>query len=143
MQTFAIFTMLLLFGARKSLFALLLYLSMGAIGLPVFSGFGGGVGILLGPSGGYLWGFLPLIGVYALFSKWRSGRTILAVLALFLGLLACYCCGATWYVLLHANRMDIWQVVCITILPFLLPDCIKLMLALLVSGAIQRSGILS
>ena len=61
MQTFAIFTIIGLFGTKKAFVSVSLYLLLGAIGLPVFSGFRGGVGNLLGVTGGYLIGFLLII----------------------------------------------------------------------------------
>ena len=63
LQTFAVFTAVELLGARRAFWSVAVYLLMGAVGLPVFSGMTGGFGVLLGQTGGYLWGFLllPLI----------------------------------------------------------------------------------
>ena len=58
LQTFAVFCALCLLGGKRGTIAILVYIALGAIGLPVFSGFSGGIGILLGTTGGYIWGFL-------------------------------------------------------------------------------------
>ena len=58
MQTYAVFTALLLLGGRRGSIAVAVYIALGAIGLPVFSGFAGGIGKLMGPSGGYIFGFM-------------------------------------------------------------------------------------
>ena len=58
MQTFAVFTMCAVLGTKLSVITVMVYIVLGAIGLPVFSGFRGGVGVLIGATGGYIWGFL-------------------------------------------------------------------------------------
>ena len=58
LQTFAIFFVLSLLGGKRGTIAILVYILLGAVGLPVFSGFNGGLGALLGTTGGYIFGFL-------------------------------------------------------------------------------------
>ena len=58
LQTFALFTIIGILGTKKAFLSVLLYLLLGAVGLPVFSGFRGGIGHLFGVTGGYLLGFL-------------------------------------------------------------------------------------
>ena len=66
MQTFAVFTTLLLLDGRKGTIAILLYIALGAAGVPVFSGFGAGIGVLAGPTGGYIVGFLQGLSICVL-----------------------------------------------------------------------------
>ena len=66
LQTFAVFTALLLLGTRDGLISITVYLLLGAVGVPVFSGFSGGIGHLLGPTGGYLIGFIVMGFVFGI-----------------------------------------------------------------------------
>ena len=66
LQTFGVYVALMLLGGKKGTIAIALYILLGAVGVPVFSGFKGGVGALLGPTGGYIFGFLATGLVYIL-----------------------------------------------------------------------------
>ena len=64
LQTFAMFMALLVLGGRRGLYAMVVYLLLGAVGMPVFSGFRGGMGVLLDTTGGYIIGFVAAALVY-------------------------------------------------------------------------------
>lgn len=123
MQTFGIFLCLLLLGGKYGSLSIFLYLLMGVVGLPVFARFQGGLGILLGPTGGYIWGF----GVSALL-YWSIAKAVGKLPALILGLVLCYTLGSLWYWLLYAGG-GLWAVLIRCVVPFLVPDAIKLILA--------------
>ena len=74
MQTFAMFMALLVLGGRRGLYAMVVYLLLGAVGMPVFSGFRGGMGVLLDTTGGYIIGFVAAALVYWLVTA-RSGES--------------------------------------------------------------------
>ena len=76
LQTFAIFVVTSLLGIRQSLLALLVYLLMGLVGLPVFSGMTGGLGRIIGPTGGYLIGFVFIILIEGTITH-RLGKRLL------------------------------------------------------------------
>lgn len=99
------------------------YLLLGGIGLPVFAGFQGGVGVLLGPTGGYLWSYLPAIGMAALAAKLLPrgkawGQLVAATLTVYVG-------GALWYML--TAQVPFGTAISVGVLPFLAPDAIKVM----------------
>lgn len=125
MQTFGVFLTLLLMGGKKGTLACGVYLLLGAVGLPVFSGFQGGPGVLLGPTGGYLLGFLLLALCYWLLQK-KLGQ----LPALLLGLLLCYGCGTAWFYWMYGGGL--WAVLMNCVIPYLIPDGIKLLLAVTV-----------
>lgn len=125
MQTFGVFLTLLLLGGSRGSLTILLYLLLGCAGLPVFSGFQGGVGVLLGPTGGYLWGFLLSAMIYRI----CEGR-LPEPGTLFLGLLGCYGCGTLWYYCGYLGGAgSILPVLAQCVLPYLVPDLAKLFLA--------------
>lgn len=130
MQTFGVFLTLLLLGGRKGTLACGVYLLLGTVGLPVFSGFQGGVGVLLSPTGGYLLGFLLMALCY-----WAVKKPLGDVAALALGLLLCYGCGTVWFYLMYGGSF--WAVLLNCVIPYLIPDAIKLFLAIFVSKRIR------
>ncbi len=134
MQTFAIFCALGLLGGRRGTIAVLVYILMGAVGLPVFSGFGGGLGRLLGVTGGYIIGFLFTALIYWLTTTLFGVRLWSMIAGLVLGTLACYAFGTAWYVLMYAadsGAVGVGAALMKCVVPFILPDAVKLTLALL------------
>ncbi len=136
MQTFGVFCLLAWMGGKRGLAAIGLYLALGAIGLPVFSSFGGGVSALFGPTGGYLLGFV-FVGLCYLFAvKLFDSKIWVKALSLGVGMAICYAFGTAWYmILLSGKEESVTLAVALTrcVLPFLLPDFVKLALALAVS----------
>lgn len=125
MQTFAVFLALFTLGGKLGGLTILVYLCLGAAGLPVFSGFRGGVQMLLGPTGGYLWGFLLTAAVYELLTLFFPGMK--KWLAAGISLTACYASGCLWY---HfAFGVTIPAALTLTVAPYILPDGLKLALA--------------
>lgn len=143
LQSFAVFAVLGLLGWRRGGVATLVYLMLGAVGLPVFSGFTGGLGVLFGHSGGFLFGFLLAVPVYAVFAWLGKGKRIFVALGMVAGLLVSYLSGALWYYFLFAADTSLGTVLSVCILPFLLPDAIKLSLALLVTERMKKHPIFS
>jgi len=129
MQTLAVFLAVGLLGGWRGSIAVAIYLLLGAFGFPVFSGFQGGFGILLGASGGYLLGFL-----FTALAMWALEQLPVPLpLRMVAGLLICYAFGTAWYMgfyLSSGSSGNLLAVVGITVLPFILPDLIKIALAL-------------
>ena len=132
MQTFALFLILSLLGGRRGSLVCLVYLLLGAVGLPVFTGFQGGIGILLGPTGGYLWGFLAAALLY-----WALEGRVPRLFCLILGLFGCYICGTLWYFFVWSEG-GLWLILLKCVLPYLLPDGLKLALALVCVRRLEK-----
>lgn len=112
------------------------YLLLGAAGLPVFSGFLGGVGRLAGPTGGFLVGYLPLAAVCALFVRRTPTRRWLCLLGMALGTAVLYALGAAWFCVQTGSGPVEALAVCV--LPFLPADALKLCAALALGPALRR-----
>ena len=133
MQTLGVFLAVGLLPTDLALMSVLVYIMLGAVGLPVFSGFGGGVGYLLGQTGGYIFGFLALVIIAKLVLLF--GKRLL-IPALALGLFGCYFMGSLWF-MLYTGAGSYAEVLTVTVLPFILPDIAKLLLSVVI---INRVG---
>lgn len=136
LQTFAIFLAVGVLGGKLGSLSVGVYLLLGAVGLPVFSGFSGGLGCFVGVTGGYLLGFL-LIALVMWGAEALLGRgPVLFVVSGIVGLAVCYTFGTAWFVLMYAastGPMGVASALWTCIIPFLLPDGVKLVLALVLS----------
>lgn len=132
MQTFAVFLTLLMLGGKLGCYAIAVYLLLGAVGVPVFAGFSGGIGTLIGTTGGYLLGFFAITFLYFSMVKNPLQRPMVDIVVLSIGLLLCYSLGTVQFVLIYAR--DIGEVGVLTALswcvfPYIIPDFLKLALA--------------
>jgi biotin transport system substrate-specific component len=135
-QTFTVLMIGALFGSRRSGLSVLLYVIEGAAGLPVFALGKGGIGVLLGPTGGYLVGFVVAAYVVGLFAEkgWdrRIGTTILAM---FVGSALMYIVALTWlFSLRYVFRAPIGagSILAIGLYPFIIGDILKIALAAMI-----------
>ena len=140
LQTFAVFFVLLALGGERGTLATLVYVLLGAVGVPVFAGFSGGIGVLLGNTGGYIIGFLLTGLIYILFTKFFKKNIVMKVIALVLGLAVCYAFGTAWF--MHVYMKSSGEVGLLTVLgwcvfPFIIPDLLKLALAVVISKRIE------
>ena len=130
MQTFGIFLALGLLGGKWGTVSIGIYLLMGLVGLPVFSGFRGGPGVLLGVTGGYLWGFLASGLIYWALERFGKFPAMVG------GLLACYACGTLWFLQYSGGGLTFVLLRCVV--PYLIPDGVKLCLAWSLSRRLHR-----
>ena len=139
LQTFGIFLTLGLLGGRRGSLTILIYLLLGAVGVPVFSSFRGGLGAILGTTGGYLFGFMLTGFFYWMITLWKD-TPILRLIAMILGLLACYGCGSWWYMTqyLTDGTITLGLVLLKCVVPYLIPDAIKLTLAWVLTARLKR-----
>lgn len=140
MQTLGLFLTLGTLGGKNGCLVCLLYLLLGAVGLPVFSGFRGGLGTLFGATGGYILGFLAAALTYWMITGLLGQRLPVRVMASMLGLAVCYSLGTLWYALVWTNGsgLSLGLILGKCVLPYLLPDLIKLSLALAATGKLKR-----
>lgn len=133
LQSLAVFVCVLLLGSKRSLAAVAVYILLGAVGCPVFSGFRGGIGILLGPTGGYIIGFTLICIVSGNLIKRYGEKKGAKFLSLLAGLLCCYALGTAWFsfaALSGGESIGFWAAFASCVLPFIIPDIIKICIAI-------------
>lgn len=141
MQTFAVFAALGLLGGKRGTAAFLLYLALGLVGLPVFSSFMGGPGVLLGPTGGYLIGFLfSCLLFWGVTARLGKSLPVLATVMV-AGLLLCYAFGTVWFLQVYTGGGEgstLLGALGLCVFPYVIPDLIKIALALLVTKRVGK-----
>lgn len=141
LQTFGVFAALGTMGGRRGTYAVAAYLLLGLAGLPVFSGFQGGPGVLLGTTGGYILGFLVSAALYWAVTARLGRRPAVMAAAMALGLAVCYAFGTAWFLVAYARTagpMGLWAALGLCVFPFVAPDLLKIALAMLLSHRLAR-----
>lgn len=137
LQTFAVFLISAVLGAKKGAAATLVYLLLGAVGLPVFSGFQGGVGALLGATGGYVLGFVPASLIVGFVSEKWGIKVLPSVLSGVTGMLLCYLVGTLWFAFVYGDGNPAGAI-SVCVLPFILPDAVKITLAMIIAKRVKK-----
>ena len=128
----AIYLSLYLLGWKRGTVSYLVYVLIGMVGVPVFSGFTGGMGRLLGPTGGYIVGFIPMALIAgAVIDRFRNRGIQLA--GMIAGTAVCYAFGTAWFLVVYTKNtgaIGLWTALGKCVFPYILPDCLKIALAL-------------
>ena len=125
-QTLVVLLIGMTYGPRLGGITIAAYLFEGAIGLPVFAGGAAGVAVLMGPTAGYLFGFLLAAIAMGYLAERGTGRTVVSTIAaMVIGNCVIYLCGALWL----ANFIGFAQAIAAGVLPFLYGDALKLVVA--------------
>ena len=135
LQNMFVFLAGLLLGSRWALASVAVYLLTGALGLPVFAGGLGGIGRIVGPTGGYLIGYLPAVFIIGYISGKGTARIGYDVLAMICGTAVLYACGVTWLKIL--TGMTWAKTLTVGMYPFLIGDAIKIAAAALIAKALR------
>ena len=141
LQTFAVFLAVGVLGGKRGTLAVLVYILLGAVGVPVFSGFTGGLGILLGTTGGYIIGFLFTALVMWLMAAVLGKKLWVLAVSMVLGLAVCYAFGTAWFMVVYARTsgaVGLGTALGWCVIPFIIPDLAKIALALLLSHRLGK-----
>ena len=123
MQTFAVCLVAAVFGLRHGVWAVLCYILLGAVGAPVFAGFSGGFGVLLGTTGGYILGFV-FTALIVGFAAEKLGRNVpVLAAAMTVGVLVCYAFGTAWF--MFVTKMELSASLAACVIPFIPGDLLK------------------
>lgn len=137
LTNFVIYLAVFLLGAKLGAISCFVYLLLGTAGLPVFSGYSGGLAKLAGPTGGYLVGFIFMALISGAFIQKNRGKTALSILGMTLGTLVAYLFGTVWFVM--EARCSIWYALTVCVFPFFIGDAVKILIASKTGPLIQRS----
>lgn len=136
LATLLIYLTIYVLGMKRALLSCIIYMLLGLVGLPVFSGYAGGVGKVVGPTGGYLLGYLLIIVIGGLFiDKWTTNYA-LCILGLILGTAALYLLGTVW--LAYQNHLSFQAALAAGVLPFLIGDSIKIILTAIFGPMLRK-----
>ncbi|MCI1305293.1 MAG: biotin transporter BioY [Lachnospiraceae bacterium] len=142
---FAVFLAAYILGMKKGTAAVAIYVLLGIAGLPVFSGYQGGVAKAFGPTGGYIIGFILMALISGVFIDRFSGKIYMQVIGMAIGLAVCYAFGTLW--LKYQANMPLSAAVAAGVFPFIGLDAVKMVLAILIGrpvrSALIRAGLLT
>lgn len=141
LQTFAVFLAVSVLGGRRGTMSIVVYVLLGAVGIPVFAGFKGGIGVLLNTTGGYIIGFI-FAGLMMWLMETLFGRKLwVQTLAMVLGMIAYLSVGTAWFMAVYLRQtgpVSLGTVLGWCVIPFLIPDIVKMMLALSLGNILRR-----
>ncbi|HKK95099.1 MAG TPA: biotin transporter BioY, partial [Anaerovoracaceae bacterium] len=138
MATFAVIMSGLVLGARLGAISQIIYIFIGIVGMPVFSGFSSGFGVLVGPTGGYLMGYIFIALLSGILSKNHDYKIFIGIV---LGNVMCYILGSLWFMYITESNLTTTLTLCV--FPFILGDILKILLAYLVFKRIPKRYIIS
>lgn len=136
MQTFALLLTGFILGSRKGTIATIIYVFLGAIGVPVFAGFAGGFQMITGPLGGFILSFPLLTFAAGLAKEIRNSSKIFYILYLVSGLTINYICGIAVFCIVTKSSILVGFTACV--LPFIVTDILKTILAVALSNALLK-----
>lgn len=132
LQVFAVSLIGHFLGLKKGTLTLIVYILLGVVGAPVFSGFQGGVGVILGYTGGFIIGFIPLVVLCGI----NCNKTWLKIALGVFGLTLCHLIGAFQY--MHLSRLDFSASILAVSLPYILKDIILVVAGYIVSSVLKK-----
>lgn len=140
LQTLGICLASALFGAKRGTLATVIYILIGAIGLPVFSGFKGGIGVLFGSTGGYIIGFIFTALIVGLVAD-KTNKLWALIASMVVGVLVCYIFGTVWFAVVYAKTNEPASLATILgwcVIPFLIPDAVKIVIAGILTNRLKK-----
>ena len=115
-------------GKKYGTLSVIVYILLGAVGVPVFAGFRGGFGVIAGPTGGYIAGYIIVAFLTGLIYE-KTRKIKYTVPLMLVAVLICYALGTTWYC--YVMKSDVWSALALCVFPFVFVDMIKIVLSAL------------
>lgn len=144
LTNFVIYIALYVLATKGTTISYIVYLLLGAFGLPVFSGYAGGLGKLAGPTGGYLIGFIFMIVISGVALELSKANEFITALGMVLGTFVAYAFGTVWFV--YQMECELSYALSVCVYPFVPFDLGKIVIATVigksVSVALMKAGLL-
>ena len=136
-----IYFAVMVIGMKRGTISYLVYLLIGAVGLPVFSGFSGGLAKLAGPTGGYIVGFLLTALIIGLIMKLAKGKSeitkiVITVVSMILGDIGCFAIGTVWFMVVMKMNLSASLTLCVV--PYIVPDLAKIIVATIIVNRLKK-----
>ena len=135
LQTMGVVLIASLFGAKRGVIATVVYILLGAIGVPVFSGFSSGLGVIGGATGGYIIGFIFTALIVGITAD-KTNKLWALVVSMIIGILVCYA-----FAIVYTNKgtpMGVGTILGMCVVPFLIPDAVKIVIAAVLTNRLKR-----
>lgn len=140
LTNFAIFLAIFILGMKNGTISFIIYLLLGAVGVPVFSSFRGGLQVLAGPTGGYLIGFIFLALIMGFALDHFDRKLVPTIIGMIIGMVVCYAFGTVW--LAKLLSLSFKEGLMMGVIPYLPGDAAKIIIAAIVGpklyGATQK-----
>jgi biotin transport system substrate-specific component len=141
MSVFAIMLTGMLLNWRMAAVSAAVYVLLGLIGVPVFSGFRGGLSVLVGPTGGFILSYVPMAAIISLISSLKIKNKIVGVFlhisGAIVGLVLCYLLGTTQFTMVTGSSFKNALAICVY--PFIVFDLVKTAIAVIVAISVKRA----
>lgn len=141
LQTFAIFLAVTILGGKRGTLAVVVYLLLGMVGVPVFAGFAAGPRVLFGTTGGYLIGFIFSALLMWLMERLPGRKLWVQMLSMLLGMVTYYIVGTIWFMVVYGSTngpVSLLTALGWCVFPFVIPDLVKAALALGFGSALKK-----
>ena len=125
-----------LLGSKLATLSVAVYLAIGLVGLPVFSGYGAGLAKLAGPTGGYLIGFLPMAFIGGLFLEKSKAQPVVTAVGLVVGIAVSYVLGTAWFI--YQMQCTLATALAGCVYPFIAFDLAKVVIASVVGSLVRK-----
>ena len=124
LQTLGVFIAASLLGWKRGTLSVIVYVLLGLAGVPVFAGFSGGIGVLFGPTGGYIIGFIFTALIVGLMTEKLGKKPWVEIVSMILGLAVCYAFGTVWF--MFQMKMGLVESLLLCVVPYLIADALKI-----------------
>lgn len=127
LQTLGVFIASSLLGWKRGTLSVIVYVLLGLAGVPVFAGFSGGIGVLFGPTGGYIIGFIFTALIVGLMTEKLGKKLWVEIVSMILGLAVCYAFGTAWF--MFQMKMGLVESLLLCVVPYPIADALKIAFA--------------